>query len=100
MLQRMALQELHGDVRLRLEVTNLQYCADIGMIDCGGRACFPAEALECVGFLNHIRREELERDAPAESGVFGLIHQAHSAAAKLAENAVLRDRLADHWRKS
>jgi len=35
-----------------------------------------------------------------QAGVLGLVHNPHSAAAEFLNDAVVRDGLADHWRKS
>ncbi len=40
--------------------------------------------------------QELQRDAAAELQILGLVDDAHAAAAELREDAVVRDRLADH----
>ena len=42
------------------------------------------------------RREKLERDEPAEPEVFGLVDHTHATGAELGDDAIVRDRLADH----
>ncbi len=48
------------------------------------RSCFPPEAGEREAILREVRREELQRDGPAESRVLGLVDHAHFAFAQLA----------------
>ena len=43
-----------------------------------------------------ILRQELESDKSAEFGILGLVDNAHAATAKLLDDAVVRDGLADH----
>ena len=45
-----------------------------------------------------IFRKELERDHPPQTGVFGLIDNAHAASTQLLVNAVVRDSLLVHGR--
>ncbi len=40
--------------------------------------------------------QELERDEAVQASVFGFVDHTHPAAAELSENAVMRNRRADH----
>ena len=46
--------------------------------------------------VGQLRRQELQRDVPAEPQVLGPVDDAHAAAAELFDDAVVRDRPADH----
>ena len=45
----------------------------------------------------HLSRQELQRDMAMQLEVFGFIDHTHPAAAELRENAIMRDRFADHF---
>ena len=48
----------------------------------------------------HALGQEFQGDATVQLEVFGLVDHTHPAAAELAQDAVVRDRLADHGLKS
>jgi hypothetical protein len=50
--------------------------------------------------MSDIFGQELEGDETVEASVLRLVNHAHSAAAQLAQDAVVGDSLADHVRES
>ena len=56
------------------------------------------EALHRAVVAGEILRQELESDVPAETEVLGVVDDAHSSAAKFAEDAIVRDGFVDHAR--
>ena len=71
--------------------------ADVRMIQRRGGSPLAAKTLERVGIGGDFRGQELQRDEAAEFGVFGFIHNAHPATAKLLDDAIVRDDAANHW---
>ena len=63
------------------------------MIQGGSRARLAMEALERMRIAGEFLRQELERHAPAQAQVLGLIHHAHAAAAQPLQHAIMRNRL-------
>ena len=74
--------------------------ADVGMVQGGGGLGFAPEAVQGLRVLGDIVGQEFERDEATERGVFGLVDHTHAAAAQLLDDAVVRDGLADHRRRS
>jgi hypothetical protein len=66
------------------------------MIQGRGSSSFPPKSFECVGVLGNIVRDELDGDKSAELKVFSFVDNAHTAAAELFHNPIMRDGLADH----
>ncbi len=99
-LQRHAVQKLHGDERLPVLLTNVVNRADVWVIQCGCSLGFALKAGECLRITGNFLGQELQRDKTTEPGVFRLVDHAHTAAAQLLNDAVVRDRSPDHWRKS
>ena len=69
--------------------------ADVGMIERGGGLGFAPEALQGLRVAGDVFRKKFQRDEAAEAGVLGLIDHAHTAAAKLFEDAVMGNGLTD-----
>ena len=95
MLQRHALQKLHGDEGFAVLVVDFVDGADVGMVQGGGGLGFALEAAECLRVFGHVVGQELEGDKAAELHVLGLVDHTHPAAAELLDDAVVRDGLAD-----
>ena len=95
MLQRLALQQLHGDEGTPFEFPDIVNGADARMIERGCSARFAPESLDRLGVLGNIVGKKFQRNIPAEARVLGLINHAHSAAAEFLEDAVMRNRLSD-----
>ena len=95
-LQRCALQELHRNERLPRLFTDVIYGADVGVIQGRRSLCFSLESGQGMWILGYILGKKLERDKTAETCILSLVHDSHSAAAELLNDAVMRDGLADH----
>src|ERR1019366_6471345 len=96
MPQRKPVQKLHRDERLAVLVVNFVDGADVRMIQCRGGFGFALKAAECLRVFGYLVGQEFERNKATELHICGLIDHAHAAAADLAEDAVVRDGLADH----
>jgi hypothetical protein len=59
------------------------------MVQGGSSPGLAAETFQHLWILGHIVGEELERDEASKLSVFGLIDDAHAAAAKLLHNPVM-----------
>src|SRR5215472_10265018 len=57
---------------------------------------FPAKAFQCLRITGEVIGKELQSHKATEVGILGLVHHAHAATAKLLDDAVVRDDLADH----
>ena len=68
------------------------------MIERGRGARLALEPFYSLRVGRELRRQELQRDSSSEADVFGLIDHSHSPAAQKLEDAVVRDRLTDHFR--
>ncbi len=99
-LQRQAVQKLHGDERLAVVLANFVDGADIGMVQGRCGLGFALEAGEGLGVLGNIIGQELQGDEAMQLHVLGLVDDTHPAAAELLDDAVVRDGLPDHvWRR-
>src|SRR5208282_2736107 len=81
-LQGLALQQLHGDKRPALEFSNVVYRANVRVIERRGGARFAPEPLDSLGVPGNVVGKELQRHAPAQARVLGLVDHAHASAAK------------------
>ena len=95
-LERLSLQQLHGDEVLAVRFVNLMNSADVRMIERRGGKRFSLKAFTSSGIILHIGRQELQRDMAMQLEVFGFVHHTHPAATELRENAIVRDCLANH----
>src|SRR5215469_4848968 len=96
-LQRLAVEKLHGDKRRNVMIVNFVDGADVGMVQCGSSFCLSLKTVESLRILRHIVGQELQSRKAAELHVLGLVNDAHSASAELFHNAVMRDGLAENW---
>jgi hypothetical protein len=62
----------------------------------GGSFSFSLETAKGLGIVGQLVRKKLQGDKPAELHILGLEDHAHPTAAKLFDDAVVRDSLADH----
>ncbi len=100
MLQRHAIEKLHGDKGCAMLVVNFVDGTDVRMIQCRGSLGFPLETVESLRVFGYLIRQELESYKAAEFEILGLVNHTHAATTELFDNSVVRDGLADHWRES
>ena len=80
-------------------VVNFVDRANVGMIQCRGRLGFALKAAEGLRIFGYVIGQELESHKATEFDVLSLIDHTHAATTELLDDAVVRDGLADHWRK-
>ena len=95
-LQREAVEKLHGDEALAFVLADFVDGADVRMVQRGSGAGLAAKTFESLWVLRDVVGEELEGDKAAQGGVLGLVNNAHPAAAQFFDDAIVRDGLADH----
>src|ERR1700730_12790931 len=93
MLQRHAIQTLHGDEVLPLSLVNLEDHADVGMVQGRCGLSFALEAFQRLRVMRQVVWQELQRDKTVESRIFRLVDNAHTAAAEFLDDSVMRDGL-------
>jgi hypothetical protein len=94
-LEGRAVEKLHSDETLAVMFTDFIDGANVGVVQSRGSASFAAETLQSMRVTDEILGEELESDKAAKVGVFGLVDDAHAAAAQLFDDAVVRNGFAD-----
>ena len=91
-----ALEQLHRDEPLPLVRVDVVDGADAGVVEGRGSVRLALEALERLGLRGEALGQELEGHGTPEPGVLGLVDDPHPAAAQLLDDAIVRERLADH----
>lgn len=99
LVQRLAFQQFHRQKSAPILFLDRMDRADARMIERRCRACLAQKALQRGGILRRFFRQELQCNAAAQLRVFRLINDAHSAAAHLADHAIVRDDLIFHGEK-
>ncbi len=96
LFDRLALVVGHGDEKLAVRsLADFVYVADVGVVECGRRLCFPQKAsLErCVE--TPLGRKELERHGTAELDIDGPVENPHPSGAEHLDYLVVGNRAAD-----
>jgi hypothetical protein len=96
-LQRHSVKEFHDHENIAFVVSNVVDRADVRMVKRRRGTSFAAKALHGLGIAGDVLRQKLQRDKTAQEGVFSLVHYAHAPTTELADDAVVRDRLVDHF---
>src|SRR5436309_722036 len=86
-LERLALQQLHGDKRLAFVLIDVVDGADVRMVERGSSLRLSPEAFQGLMILRQGFWQELQCDEAMELGVFGLVDHAHAAATELLKDA-------------
>ena len=96
MLQRHAIQKLHGDERLAVLLADFVNGADVGMVQGRGGLGFALKTGQSLRVSGDFLGQELQGHKAVQPGVLGLVDHTHPATAQLLDDAVVRDGLADH----
>ena len=87
-----AVDELHGvEVDAALAADRVDG-HDVGVVQLGGGLGLVLEALQVLGVQRRGERQHLQRDAPAQGQLHGLVDDAHAAAADLADDLEIAQR--------
>ena len=94
--QRLAFEKFQRDEGLPVFFSNVVNGADVGMIEsrCSLRLAFKTS--QGLRIARNIFRQEFQRDKSAQPRVFGLVNDAHTAAAQLFEDTVMGNALVFH----
>jgi hypothetical protein len=92
-LQRHAVQILHGDERVAFVAANFIDGADIGVIERRCASCFPAKTFQSKRVLGCGLGQELEGDKSAEFVILGFVDYTHATAPEFLQDTVARDDL-------
>src|SRR5580700_8241727 len=96
LLERLAFEELHHDESLALVAADFVDGANVGVVERRGGAGFALESFEGLRVFGEVFRKEFQRYETPKGSVFGLVDDAHPPATQRFEDAVMRDRAADH----
>ncbi len=94
-LEGLAVEQLHHDVRTAVFFADVVDRADVGMIQRGRGLRLAPEAFERLRVAGQIFRKEFQGDEAAEIGVFRFVNHAHAAATEFFDHAVARNHSAD-----
>ncbi len=94
-LQRLAVEVLHGDERLAIGFANVVDGADTRMIQRGRRLRLALKSRQCLLVFRHGLRQELQCDETAQPRVLGFIDDTHPATAEFLDDAVMRIHVID-----
>ncbi len=97
LFEALTLEFFHYDERMSVVVLDAVDGADIRMVELRGGASLSFESLERLGVASKILGDELQRDVAAEFEILRLIDHAHTTASEFSQDAIVGDRLADHY---
>ena len=95
LVERLALEQLHGQVALSGFFVKAVHGADVRVIERGGRARLTPEPLERFGGGCAPRGQDLDGDLAPEPRVLRAIHDTHAARPELIGDAVMPESLAN-----
>jgi hypothetical protein len=93
LLERHAVEVLHDNAGAAVLLADVVDGADVRVVQGGRGTRLPFEPPEGVRVARDGFWQKLERHESAQASVFGLVHHAHPAAARLLDDAVVRDGL-------
>src|SRR5882762_2354872 len=99
-LQRQAIQILHGNERLPILLTDVVNRADVWMVQRRGGLRFALETGEGLRVSSDLIGQELQRNEAMQPSILGLVDHTHAATAQLLQDAVVRNSLAEHRRNA
>ena len=86
-----ALDELHGDERVSVDLAEIVDRDDVGVLQRAGRLGLAEKSAAQVGVAGERVAHHLDGDGPVEHRIEGAIHDPHGPFADLAEDAVFAD---------
>jgi hypothetical protein len=96
MLKGYAFKTFHDNEGAAILLAEVIDGADVGVIERGCGAGFAAKAFEYLTVQGQVLGKKLERNKAAKARVLRAVNHAHSTAAKLVNNAVVRESRVNH----
>jgi hypothetical protein len=100
MLERLPLEKLHDNKTLAIVLVDVIDGADVRVIQGRGRSRFALKSLNGWMILGKLLGKKFQAHVAAETDVLGFVHDPHSAAAQLFQNAVVGDGTPDHEKET
>ena len=95
-LQARALEQFHGDERLRFVVADIENRADVRMVQRRGEPRLALEAPDRIAVAREVVLDDLDGDRSRQPRVLRLVDDAHAAGAQRANDVEVRQLPADH----
>ena len=95
-LQRGPVEPLHGDEGTAVKVVHVVDGADIRVVEERNRLSLAPQPPRGVRIVSQLIRQELQRDPPRQTLVFGVVDHPHPTYPQLADDAVMGHGAADH----
>src|ERR1700722_19286301 len=89
MLERAAVEILHGNKGMAVLLRDLVNRADVGVIQRGGGSCLATESLERLRVAGDVLREKFQRNKAAELVVLGFVNDAHAATTEFLDHSIV-----------
>jgi hypothetical protein len=96
MLKGYTFKKLHDDEGTTILLADVMNGTDVGVIERGCGAGFAAKTFEYLTVPGQVFGKKLERNKAAQARVLRPVNHAHSTAAKLLHNAVVRESRVNH----
>ena len=93
LIQRLTIDELHGDVVKSILFPNLIDVDDVGVIQAGGSLRLTLQAFNRGSIAGEVGKEKLEGDKAIQTGLFSFMDDCHTAATDLRNDPILTNRL-------
>ena len=90
------IQKLHRDEASALRFTHFVDHTDVGMVQGGRGARFPAKSFQHHRVLRDQLRQKFKCHHPTKLSVLGLINHTHPPATEFFDDPIMRDGMADH----
>jgi len=96
MLERDAIEKLHDQEGMPILLSDLMNSADIRMIERRSGLRLALKTRQSLRVFDNVVGQKFQGDETMKGNVLSLVNHAHAAAAEFFDDAVMRDRLADH----
>ena len=90
-IQVLALQILHYQIRIPVEVSQVVNRHDVRVNQAGQRLCLDEEPLQLCRIFREPAGDHLDGDWPVQVGIVGLVHHSHATAPDDLDNVILPD---------
>ena len=94
------IEKLHHDEGAAIFLADVVNGADVGVIESGSGLRLALKTAQGLRIAGNFVGQKLEGNETMQAGIFGLVNDAHAAAAQLFDDPVVGDGLADHCKSA